>query len=231
MIFPEQKFNPDTDGKPYERKDPVSLTLRILAASVRLLLSEHPLDFFTWVKSIYFRRKPLTYFLPWLTFGAIHKIHEQCDFRTHPMVFEFGAGHSTIYWARAGARVYAVESDAKWFDLVGDKVRDLGIDNVTMYLKSDKEDYVRCIEKIGIVEFDMVIVDGGPRPLCVEAAIPFVRPGGLLVIDNTDWHWWNKPIRLVPSDWTQIPFKGQVPMNLNRNETTICIRPTGVRQL
>jgi predicted O-methyltransferase YrrM len=34
---------------------------------------------------------------------------------------------------------------------------------------------------------DFVVVDGWYRPVCARAALSKLKPGGLLLIDNTDW--------------------------------------------
>lgn len=49
------------------------------------------------------------------------------------------------------------------------------------------------------VSLALVVVDGWYRPVCARAALPKLTPGGLLLIDNTDWK--HPPHVHVPQDW------------------------------
>ena len=46
---------------------------------------------------------------------------------------------------------------------------------------------------------DLFVVDGWYRLICARAALPKLKPGGLLLIDNTDWN--DPPHIHVPTDW------------------------------
>lgn len=48
--------------------------------------------------------------------------------------------------------------------------------------------YVRIIDEVSDESLDFVLVDGLARSWCALAAIPKLRPGGLLVIDNANWY-------------------------------------------
>jgi len=218
-------FDPLKDGKPYVSKDPFTTAMRFIRASLFLLLSSRPQNYFIWLKSLLLRHRPLSYPLPWITFPAIEKIHELIDLSSRTKILEFGAGNSTFYWSSFGCDVNTIEADPNWYSLMTKKIKSENIENIKILLAKDEKEWIAKISEFGVLKYDMIVVDGGPRPNCVEAAINYLKPGGVLVIDNTDWHWWNKPIQLVPSDWSQIPLKGYVPMNLNQNETTICISP------
>lgn len=104
------------------------------------------------------------------------------------VVFEYGAGASTLWWDKKAKRVFAVESNMQYLEAVRAKVDEMGI-----YYACTKETYLKFISKPGI-QFDIVVVDGEPvewRDECVERALKYLKPGGKLIIDN--W--------LQPSVW------------------------------
>ncbi len=88
-------------------------------------------------------------------------------------VFEFGAGYSTFWWRLNAKSVYSVESDAVWARAVSGN---------TLH-EQDKEKYVNAVSKPEM-QFDCVVVDGLYRNECAVAAIPFVKSGGIMIIDN-----------------------------------------------
>jgi hypothetical protein len=46
---------------------------------------------------------------------------------------------------------------------------------------------VRAIDSIEPESLDFVLVDGMWRHLCAEEAVPRLRPGGLLIVDDIEW--------------------------------------------
>lgn len=151
---------------------------------------------------------------PWLAQGAIRFLeqHLQPSFNG----FEWGSGKSTVWLARRVAHLTSIEHDAKWHAEVGDQIRQQGISNVDLRhipLEHDYRDlfspyydplpaYVRAIDEFPAAHFDFVLVDGYYRQPCALRALPKLKPGGLMVIDNTDWlprEQWP-----VPLDWPLI---------------------------
>lgn len=119
--------------------------------------------------------------IPWITYPALEYL-KQLDFSAKS-VFEFGAGNSTIYWSRQAARVTSVESSRQWFERVRPR---LGA-NCELHLVEDLQRYPRFItEQDG--EFDVVVIDGMERRACAREAVKKLRRGGMILLDNSDWH-------------------------------------------
>lgn len=112
------------------------------------------------------------------------------------VVFEYGAGASTLWWDRKCRNVYAVESNEQFLEAVRAKVGETSV-----YYSGTKENYLKFITKPG-VKFDVVIIDGEPiawRDDCVKPALDCLKPGGRLIIDN-----WDQPsVGWLPSEETQ----------------------------
>lgn len=119
--------------------------------------------------------------LPWFTYPAIEFL-EQLDFSAK-RIFEFGAGNSTLYWSRRSAEVVSVESDPAWHGHLAARVGS----NVRLILEPEPAAYVAALDREA-VSFDVIVVDGLERLACSQAAQTRLRPGGLVILDNADWH-------------------------------------------
>lgn len=134
---------------------------------------------------------------PWLAPAAIAWLdqHLRPDMRG----WEWGSGRSTLWFARRLASLTSIESDVTWFEQVRSMVS--GLSNVDLrhipLEHREAETYaldyaVLPANAAAIVSepdasLDFVVVDGWYRPVCARAALSKLKPGGLLLIDNTDW--------------------------------------------
>ena len=128
-------------------------------------------------------------------------------------VFEYGSGGSTIFISRKVNELISIEHDKAWHSRVSSELSKRGISNykcllyeperkisgemsvyscksytstLAEYVGMSFENYVRSIEKHPDGYFDLVIVDGRARPSCVFHALGKIRPGGYLMLDDTD---------------------------------------------
>jgi predicted O-methyltransferase YrrM len=129
--------------------------------------------------------------LPWLTRDAVASL--QTLLKASDRGVEFGSGRSTVWLASRVAHLKSVEHNPGWFDSVSQKIASQSIDNVD-YLKADadeskkrgEDEYVDCLVQAATQSVDFVLVDAIFRRRCVEEAIPKLKKGGLLIIDNVD---------------------------------------------
>lgn len=226
MFEDRQSFDPRYDSKVPLKHTAFYLVVRSVFLFFGLVFSKQPSDFWTWVKSMYYRKEPLAYPIPWLTFDAIRELNKHVGPGVE--VFEYGAGHSTLYWAKRGARVYSVEHDKVWYDLLMEKIKGNSESlNITLFYEVNKDGYVTAIKHATPSQFDMILVDGAYRRECILEAIPHLKPGGYLVVDNTDWHWFREnPLQGIPSFWEKKVFSGYVPMAGHKSETTLWRKPS-----
>jgi hypothetical protein len=143
--------------------------------------------------------------VPWLTYPAIDYLR-QLDFRDRT-VFEFGAGHSTLFWAERAARVVSVESQLDWFDKLDRQVPA----NVELHFAEEPDDYVGCLarQRGG---FDVIVVDGDERRRCCRAALDKLSPGGFVILDNADWYP-EEAALLREGDLIEVDFTGFSPQS------------------
>lgn len=120
-------------------------------------------------------------------------------------MLEWGSGGSTVCFAKLVNKMYSIEHDKKWFDIVkGNKP-----ENVKYYFveqnaprtrptkKEEFIDYINFIEKIGVERYDVVFVDGRARKFCALKALDYVDKNSKIII-----HDWERPIyKEVLSDY------------------------------
>lgn len=122
--------------------------------------------------------------LPWLPFRLIDELEDVVG--PSARVFEYGGGGSTLWFLDRGAEVVTVEHHAGWADALEEQVPP---ERWTLLRRSDADayaDYVAAVSAYPDESFDVVLVDGRERVRCAVAAAPKVRPGGLLVLDDSD---------------------------------------------
>lgn len=130
--------------------------------------------------------------------------------------FEWGSGRSTLWWAKHLAAIHSIDHDPAWFERVRQQIAASGLTNVTYELFEPdhpldhhtvpvyevKPRYVAAIERHPDASLDLVVVDGHYRQACVLAALPKIKPGRFLLIDNSDWVSWEE--WGVPLDWERV---------------------------
>ena len=150
---------------------------------------------------------------PWITPQAIVFLDEYLRPFMHG--FEWGSGRSTAYFAKRLEHLTSVEHDTGWHRSVRRQLDHMGIPNVDLRLiqpippdampevnwradfpgykvmkkppqRPEFLDYFNAINPVRDESLDIVMVDGRAREACIVNAIPKIRSGGLLVLDNSD---------------------------------------------
>jgi hypothetical protein len=132
---------------------------------------------------------------PWFVPGAIAYIEQ--ELRPEFVGFEWGSGRSTLWFARQVRHVTSVEGRRSWFEEVGNwLVKDDLTGRVTLHLAEVTSEYgysmpeikryAGAIDDVDDVSLDFIVVDGHFREACLRRVANKLRPGGLLVIDNSE---------------------------------------------
>jgi hypothetical protein len=176
------------------------------------VLLDSILFYFSWKESRTQGRSPLADASPWITFRARHFLKQLLQKNMH--IFEYGAGGSSLFFARYVSSVITVEHDEAWLEQVRKVMKTEKMINWQGYLvapqekaenaiadPSDPDAYVSADEQYKMYSFkqyatfinqyadesfDIVFVDGRSRPSCVKHALPKVKKGGYLILDNSD---------------------------------------------
>lgn len=160
---------------------------------------------------------------PWLPFAVIDLLEERVDRTSH--VFEYGGGGSTAWFADRVGEVVTIEQDDEWYKALAASMKDL--DHVNIIPASPNNgfrDYVAAIDNYADGTFDVVLVDGRERVACVERAAPKVKPGGLLILDDSDRDKYIGAFAHL-GQWSRQDHFGLVPCKDVPGHTAIWTRP------
>jgi SAM-dependent methyltransferase len=95
------------------------------------------------------------------------------------VVFEYGCGASSLWWAAKCKKLYGVENNKEYFGTVAYHIGDIARISHEM----EEERYINSIRQWGI-QFDIVIVDGGWRDESIPTVLEHLKPGGKIIYDN-----------------------------------------------
>lgn len=194
-------------------------------------------------------RNPLDDQVPWIGFEAFEYVERLLRPDWH--IFEYGTGGSTLFYAHRVQQVVSVEHDAEWYGHVVTALQQHGLTNATCHLIEPEfgtagdgsaanptaygsivapyeQDtfyhYATFINTFPDNSFDFVVVDGRSRPACLFHAHTRVKPGGYLMLDNSDRPHYQQVKALLDS-WEPVVFAGPVPYSRNFTETTVWKKP------
>lgn len=116
--------------------------------------------------------------LPWMPYWVSTLLRERLG-KAH-RVFEYGAGASTLFFARLARSVRSVEHDRGWYEKV---LLQLPA-NAVLTHQPEPGRYVAEVAAEG-EHWDMVVVDGQHRVDCFAAALRQLTAGGVIVLDDS----------------------------------------------
>jgi hypothetical protein len=220
--------------------NPVSAARKIL--SMAGLLYRHPAELpyaARWLHSHMPGHSPLYDEVPWVTFRALDWLESYL--KPEMNVFEYGAGGSTLYFAKRVQRVVSVEHDQGFYELVRAMLLQRKITNCDLVLHIPEpcdeksapfvshqcsyqglcfEKYVKTIDGYPDQSFDLVMVDGRARMACIEGAVAKVKPGGAILLDNSERPGYAHAKELL-ANAVGLDFFGVCPWNLDVSQTSV----------
>ena len=155
---------------------------------------------------------PLQDGYPWVPFNAMEYMDSLLN--KESKVFEYGVGGSTIFLSKRVGELISVEHDSEWFLRTQKVISDMKDFKWTGYLKEPQatetpiigdgadpslytttdeslsgqsfKDYVTTIDIYEDKYFDLILIDGRSRPSCFVHALPKIKDGGYIVLDNAE---------------------------------------------
>lgn len=113
------------------------------------------------------------------------------------IVYEYGAGGSTLFFASRVGRATSIEHQQLWCDLVREKLQANSPSNVNLQLVecdlSQTPDFENSpyVQSIRDTEADVILIDGledwskyNLRPICFAIAETRIKKGGIIVLDD-----------------------------------------------
>ncbi len=121
---------------------------------------------------------------PWWVDKAIARVEQFLLSSPRSRVFEWGSGGSTVWLAKRCELLLSVEHTKAWADTTQSHV--VGYTHALLLEILLGPDYPRAITGYPSRSFDLICVDGRMRNECVQEAIPQLRHGGMLLLDNSE---------------------------------------------
>lgn len=118
--------------------------------------------------------------IPWFTYPAIEYL-AQLDL-SNKSIFEWGSGNSSLFWAERCKQIISVESDNEWYKYCLQNL----LPNQKVLFR-EEENFAEAIDESNS-KFDLIVIDSVRRGECAQKAINFLNKGGLIILDNSDWH-------------------------------------------
>jgi hypothetical protein len=144
-------------------------------------------------------------------------------------LLELGGGSSTYFWASRTRSVLTLETSPKWMSALQAQRPA----NVAARL-STPETLLADMLSLGR-SFDAIVIDSASnRCQLAERAGPMLRPGGFVILDNSDWYP-NAARALRETDLIQVDFHDFRPLHPFRCATSLFLhrefkpRPQGAR--
>jgi hypothetical protein len=212
---------------------------KFIITLIKAICTESLSVVFKWITTVITRvsqnGNPLADGIPWMSYRVTDWLNLYLN--KGMRVFEYGSGASTVFFAERVKEVVSVEHNRNAHRIVGDALRDSNIRNLHYILKersdskqnkgphSSFDEYVKTIDAYPDNYFDIVIVDGRARCLCLNHGVNKVRPGGYILLDDSDRSRYNE-CKEALNDWKPVMFYGIAPFKLGMHETTIWEKPT-----
>lgn len=170
-----------------------------------------------------------------------HRLRAYFFYRTHPryplftpatttflrghlqagmQVFEWGAGRSTSFFLRYNVAVTAIEHDPAWHQKISRQTKNQSAAKLDLQLIPELSAYIKAINAYPDNFFDVVVVDGREREACLFAALPKVKPGGLLLLDDSQRERYHATL-------AEVKKRGWIPKHFpyGFNRTTMWTKP------
>lgn len=136
---------------------------------------------------------------PWITRDAIRLLDSLLG--PDDIGFEYGSGGSTVWFAGRTAKVTAVEAYPVWASYTRNRLEAAGVGNAELLVVEGERGsdehraaYVGAKPELEPQSLDYVFVDGEYRSSGMLRAMDLLKPGGLLILDNSN-HYLPYPTR------------------------------------
>ncbi len=226
--------------------NPLAL-LRDIAKLVTLYVRPDTVRYLpVWLSSLRSRQSPLSSQMPWIPYPALAFLQRRLS--RDATVLEYGSGGSTLWLAQRAGTVTTVEHDATWHAMVEQELRRYDLQNCTVLLRSPERvdgaagldrypsarmdgsfrAYVQVAEAFADDSLDVVLVDGRSREACLLAAASKLKPGGILMLDDSYRSRYESAMRRL-DDWPRTEFSGVRPYSISPSRTTFWVRPPAIQ--
>jgi hypothetical protein len=139
------------------------------------------------------------------------------------VVFEYGAGNSTLWWASRVRQVVSCEHDRQWHDRLASLVpANVELLHVELVRGGEYSKRIATYE----AQFDVIVIDGRDRVACARHSIGALNETGVIIWDDSDREQYGEGYDfLLANGFKRIDFEGIVPGLVDAYRTAIFYRP------
>lgn len=225
VIVPEREIQAaidDDHGEPntclIKRQDKKFLHIMATVTQRPTEKDNTPLAYFNRKENISTTGIHITRDEPWITEGAnivlaaymsYHNLFAQHNQTGYGIsVLEFGMGASTLFFSeqKCVTRLVSIEHNKEWYDHVVDKIKNKTAGIYGLYDRP----YNSKVSYFPDNAFDVIMIDGRDRVECIKSSISKLKPGGILILDNSERETYAEGIALM-SDWKKSEFVQEQP--------------------
>lgn len=157
-------------------------------------LAAYPKYLPRYLQTNWLNKNPHEVELPWFSYAAIDFLRS--FLQPEMSVFEYGAGGSTLFFAKRVRSVISTEDSLVWLEKVDRRLKQKALTNVVLqhhqfdFKNPDGFENSSYLHSIPPQKFHVIVVDGTEeamkvRPTCFHHAESFVSRGGIIVVDDS----------------------------------------------
>lgn len=154
--------------------------------------------------------------IPWTTYSYIEFI--KTYLKPNMRLFEYGAGNSTLFYAKYIKQLISVEHDLTWFN----KIKTVISDNCKLIFSDLSSDEYICPNDMKNNTFDIIIVDGRRRNECIAKCEAHIKESGIIILDDSEREDYMEGIEyLTKKGYKRLDFWGIAPRYFHNKCTTV----------
>lgn len=155
--------------------------------------------------------------IPWLTYPAIEFLGKYV--KPEMTMYEYGAGASTLWFSKRIKKIISAEHDKKWYEKIKKELPNHC--EINHYNLEYGGDYCQSITQYN-QKYDIILVDGRDRVNCVKYALEYIKPDGIIILDNSDRGSYSEAIDYLKwNNFLTIDFVGLAPGSNVKTQTSI----------
>ncbi|WP_411895030.1 hypothetical protein [Winogradskyella sp. A2] len=162
-------------------------------------------------------------YIPWMNYPVIEFLNKRIHNKL--VVFEYGSGASTMFFAKRAKKIISIEYDKDWYKKIKKELFKK-ISNGQIHYHELNDSYPRAIDyHLNDQKCDVVVIDGRKRVKCAKRAFNYLSDIGVVIFDDTYRKCYKEGIDFYKKKgFRSIIFKGIKPTGFGTDQTTILYR-------
>ncbi len=137
--------------------------------------------------------------IDWITWGAADRLNRYIN--RHALIFEWGAGPSTLWLAERSRRLFTVEPDPDRYNWMAMQIGARGLENVTLLSVDSLAEYTNSILHTKL-RFDLIKLPDVPASEEAKLATQKIVGQGVIVLDNSTSMQHHREVEYL-TDWAK----------------------------